>query len=57
MMANGAMGSESGGGLGDCNFLLLLMATFIHYKLVLLLNSYRCHRFSWVFRKKCWHLR
>ena len=22
MMANGAMGSESGGGLGDCNFLL-----------------------------------
>lgn len=30
MMANGAMGSESGGGLGDCNFLLLLMATFIH---------------------------
>ena len=56
-MANGAMGSESGGGVGECNFILLLMGTVIHYKLVLLLNSYKCHRLSWVFHKNCWHLR
>ena len=40
------MGSESGGGVGECNFILLLMGTVIHYKLVLLLNSYKCHWLS-----------
>ena len=39
MMANGAMGSESGGGVGECNFILLLMGTVIHYKLVLLITN------------------
>ena len=40
------------GRMGECNFVLLLMGTVIHFKLVLPLNSYKCHQLSWVFHKK-----